>query len=552
MGSGHRALPFAVICAGAMLAAPAAWGQAPAATRDVDCAALLPKLRVVGAQRVGPASCRMNVADVELDGQSFTRIDVGLDGTVEGTVAETGNYHEYLTSSPDIVFPQAGNTSPRHQGIATYERAKGASMTILLPGQARDWNGKMWVMVHGRGRAFKLGNLKAWDKHYDPAAPIADLDRYDRLVMKKGFALVKTYRTSAENTGEIQTRLDDGRTVDWAAFNDNLRYIMDFTIVAQNLARSRLGKAPRLTYEWGHSAGARISRDINYTPGINRTADGKPFFAGVLADDPAAGIWLPYVMRDGKDVLFATEESRKDFVPQIEVLHGGYNNITMRVDRSPGSILSPSYLANKRRNAEMLLAKGLGGRFRAYEVRGISHQGGEIVGETKYQNMPLANLMDRFFDMLDAWVDRGVAPPENRSDWAPLGGTTATGEIARPALSLPELACPLGVYYPWPSSTDGNTRFASFDGSGVEPLDEKKHYVDMNRNGAWDFIETPTQAWRRLGLLKPGEQFSRERYVDCVRSAAGALRDQGFMSAAIAADYERQAREAPLPNPRQP
>jgi hypothetical protein len=48
-------------------------------------------------------------------------------------------------------------------------------------------------------------------------------------------------------------------------------------------------------------------------------------------------------------------------------------------------------------------------------------------------------------------------------------------------------------------------------------------YIDMNRNGIWDRRETPTQAWRRLGLLKSGEAPSREKYVTCVTQVANAL-----------------------------
>jgi hypothetical protein len=55
-------------------------------------------------------------------------------------------------------------------------------------------------------------------------------------------------------------------------------------------------------------------------------------------------------------------------------------------------------------------------------------------------------------------------------------------------------------------------------------------FVDMNRNGIWDFRETPEQAWRRLGLLQKDEPLTREKYVACVGDAAERLRKDGFFS----------------------
>ena len=144
-------------------------------------------------------------------------------------------------------------------------------------------------------------------------------------MLSKGYVLVKTYRTSAEGLGEIKATLEDGTTVDYAAFNDTARYIMDFTDVAKKAIERRLGRAPARTYLYGHSAGGRIGRGLNYTPGLNVGLDGKPAFDGILADDSAAGTWLPVVMTDGKDVLFATDAERQAFVPHIDVTHQMYN-----------------------------------------------------------------------------------------------------------------------------------------------------------------------------------------------------------------------------------
>jgi hypothetical protein len=144
-------------------------------------------------------------------------------------------------------------------------------------------------------------------------------------------------------------------------------------------------------------------------------------------------------------------------------------------------------------------------------------------------------MMERFVDLLDAWVERGAAPPPTRSDWPELG-------VENPALAFPEVACPLGVYYSYPESTSGATAFAAFDGRGIEPLDGKKVFVDMNRNGVWDYRETATDAWRRLGLLQKAETLTTDRYVACVQRAAESLRKDGFFSDATAAGYVERAR----------
>jgi len=243
-----------------------------------------------------------------------------------------------------------------------------------------------------------------------------------------------------------------------------------------------------------------------------------------------------------------------------------YNNIWP--PRHP-AWMSSSYLENKRNNAKILRDKGLGAKYRMYEVRSISHSGGEnanttlnaepaapagsslsarsassalIVVDRQPLTLDLSRMMDRFVDLLDAWVEKGVAPPPTRSDLAELGDADRDGAIENPALAFPEVACPLGVYYSYPESTSGTTAFAAFNGQGIEPLDAKKVFVDMNRNGVWDYRETPTQAWRRLGLLQNDQTLTGERYVACVQNSADRLRRDGFFSEKTAASYVERAR----------
>jgi Alpha/beta hydrolase domain len=536
---------LAVSIAGTLAAAPAG-----AQVKEAPCDDLVPPAREVKGKKVGPNSCLMQETPLTFEGRKFVRLDLGLNGTVDGFITKTGDYKEYLTNAPDLVFPQTADDGPRYLAIAAYERDKGAAMTVIYPVDRSSWNGKLWVTVHGRGSSFKEGQLKAWNKNVDPSDPTRDLNKYDKEMLGKGYALAKTRRTSAEGLGEIIATLEDGSTVDYVAFNDTANYIKDFTEIAEKALQNRLGQAPRRTYFYGHSAGARIGRGINYTPGLNKGRDGQPMYDGILADDGAAGGWLPVLMKDGKDVLLTTDAEKAAFVPQIDISHQMYNNIWP--SKRP-AFMSNSYLENKRNNARILREKGIAPtKERMYEIRGISHSGGESLPDGRrgdVQIWDMSRLMDRFIDMMDAWVDKGVSPPPTRSDWTVLGDVNGDGTIENSAVAVPDIACPLGVYFPFPNSTAGSTSFAPFTGKGLEPLDGNNVFVDMNRNGLWDFRETPTQAWQRLGLLKKGESLTSSAYVACVQATAEQLRKDGFFSDKTVAEYVERAKKADLQAP---
>src|SRR5207247_1157135 len=255
-----------------------ACSPARAQVPEKSCDGFLLPPRQVKGKAVGPTSCLMQETGATYEGRALTRLDVGLDGTVEG------------------------------------------------------------------------------------------LERYDLLMVSKGYALVKTRRTSTERLGEIITTLEDGSTVDYAAFNDTVRYIMDFADVAKKIVADRLGQPPSRVYLYGHSAGARIGHATNYAPGLNVGRDGTRFFDGILGDDPAAGTWYPVVMKAGRDVLLSSDADKAAFVPEIDVAHQMDNNIWE--PKHPGW-MSDSYLENKRNNARILRDKGIA-KYRMYEVRGVS------------------------------------------------------------------------------------------------------------------------------------------------------------------------------------
>jgi len=523
----------------------------PAAAQEpvyTSCDELLPMSRVVSDAQVGPASCLMREAELTYKDRAYTRLDLGLDGAVEGYVTREGDYHEYLTNAPELVFPQAQASDLQEPvfAVANYERARGAAVLIVYPTRRRNWNGKLWVTAHGRGRSFNNGSLKTWHQYLDPDDPLANFNKLQKAMLSLGYAVAVTRRTSEESVGEVLATLEDGTIVDWVAFNDSHSLIKDYTKVAENVIEERLGKAPERTFLYGKSAGARLARGMNYLGyRLNVDSEGKPIFDGFLVDDSAAGTWLPVVIEDGEDTLLDEDNEKAAFVPQLELVHQAYWNFN---NHDLPEFVTYSFLANKYNNARILMEKGMADKFRMVEIRQLSHDGGSTRPDGrngKLQILDLSLLMEGAINLLDAWVADGVAPL-SRSDYPPIGDVNSDGAIDNPAISYPEVACPLGVFYPYPRSGSGATSWAAFTGKGIEPRDEHGVFVDMNGNGLWDFRETPAEAWHRLGLLEHGEELTQHRYVDCVGDAAATLADAGLFDPETVAEYVRRAQSKNL------
>jgi hypothetical protein len=184
-----------------------------------------------------------------------------------------------------------------------------------------------------------------------------------------------------------------------------------------------------------------------------------------------------------------------------------------------------------------------------YEIRGVSHfdAGQTSLPDLVPETLDLGGLMESFIDMLDRWVDNGIAPPPTRSDLPEIAGDEREGQSHKGAIALPEVACPLGERFVFPPAhgvsrrSFQETAFAAFDGTNLEPLDGHGGLVDMNHNGMRDRRETIRQAWLRLGLIKPGEPFGRRAYVACVANAAANLVSEGFLPPGLIAWYVRRA-----------
>ena len=528
----------------------------PAGERPtVSCSQFMAPKRNVNGKMVGQLDCLMRDHGIVEPNLKYHRVDMGITGTLSGWIVKQGARQNYFTSGPDFIYTQFGNPhSPRFHGILRYEAAKGTSLTLTYP--ETGWNGKLFVLVHGRSGSFLRGTLRPWDEYFDPGKPF-DANKYEKSMLARGYAIARTRRNAdGFSIGDYSAVLDDGTV--WPDQNINMvpELILDEVRLLNNFLKERLGSKPTRNYWWGHSAGAYSALALNYmiqsNPDINKDADGRETISGFIDDDPGGGMFLPILVKNGQDILYRTAESKTQFVKSFSIVHQAYplvySNIVpgeMDLNHLPEGF-SPIALNNKRKMARIMMEKGIN-NFRMYEVRGVSHSGGERYEDGKngdIEILDLSRLMDGVLDLLDNWVEKGIEPPATTSDDPGVGA-------GAPAINLPETACPLGRYYPFPQFRGvqgaGSTGFAAYDGTSLEPLDGQLQFVDMNENGSRDQRETVTQAWRRMGLLKPNETFSRARYVACVESTAAKLRKENLITDQVVALYLEDANKDALP-----
>jgi hypothetical protein len=346
-------------------------------------------------------------------------------------------------------------------------------MTIFYPEDARSWNGKFYITAHGAGSYGAIGALIPRDSN-SKFNPLTGINRYVGLMIDKGYAVAHTMRTSDRLRGDLTVTLEDGTKLSNYNLSSHAGLITSWGQLARSMITKRIGSRPTRIYFYGHSAGGFLGRQINYQPGANIDVDGKPLFDGFLMDDAGSGLWLPKLIVDGKDVLFNTDAERQRFAKQIDITHMLYAGDTN------------DYLQNKRENARLLGEKGLAAKHRLYEILGVSHfDAGQVsrpdlVGQT----LDLGAVFDALIDRLDEWVEKNVAPTTNKADAKELAAKN--GGNGNGAVALPELACPVGVYYAYPPQVDPGRRggqetaFAGFDGTNMEPLDSRGVHVDMN------------------------------------------------------------------------
>ncbi len=375
----------------------------------------------------------------------------------------------------------------------TIDAALGAGLRLLSPRRAEDWDGRLWVLTSGTGVYRDLACVyvsadpqpRSGELLPLPAGGFAEglgANLYAELLLERGAAVAWIRKDEVRPPdGVNRVELEDGSSAR-VSHHSNLGYTLALIELAQRELARRLGSPPRRTYLYGHSSGAATARLLNLRPASNRRADGGPIVDGLLCDDAAAGMYFPAAFdAEGHDTVLTAAADRDAFVPQIDVSRGLYQ--------------PAAYLPVKRENARVLREKGLGDRHRHYEIAAVSHfDAGMADTAGTPAALDLGGVWGALFEAMVALVEEGASAPDSRE-----------GEHS---LVVPEAAVPLGA---WEAPRGGpKTSFAPFDGE--------------------EGRETLPEAWRRLGLLDPGEDLDLGRYRARLAGAAEELAGERLFS----------------------
>ena len=554
----------------------------------VDCRSMIGPLTSVNGRTVGPEECWMSEGTVRNANRViFQRLEIGVSGTIDGYTVKQGERVEVFTDAPEFALAQRTNLGPYYHGTGYYRAPKGSGMTVFLPRSAADWNGKLFVLAHGSSHYSPIGELPP--RKGDEYPLLTGANAYAGLMMDKGYAVAYTRRPASgarrrgvPSQASEEVRLDDGTVFQDKTFGFHVGLIRDWTEIARNLIQKRLGQRPERTYYYGKSGGGSLGRIFNYKPDANRDTQGNRLYDGMLIDDAGGGWYWPVqrfhrmdisegvfsLQPDARDTLLIDEEN---FVPQIDIAHQNYTG---------ADFVQGSYLFVKRENARLLKEKGLGSKNRMYEIVGVSHgdagyaSRSESATKPGLNNLDLGGVFDALIDALDQWAEQGVEPGPTRSDAPFLGDADGDGKIENPAVQLPEVACPIGVYieYAKGAPRPGRTTFVpylkeprhvlnadtedlppGFDREWLEPLDARGYVVDMNKNKVRDTRENVTQAWQRrgregekYGILAPDETLTHQHYVQCVSEVTAELVEQNLLSRNAQTYYVRNARNSDI------
>lgn len=521
----------------AFLVAPVAGASSDATD---GCAGLLVPHSTVAGFSVGETSCDITATSTfgDASGNEWQRVDLAISGTAAGYAdpVTVGNTRKDLTDVPGILFPQFGITSwvPGVGAYAGGPDGRGAGISVLYPSDPARWTGKVVVLVHGQANDSPLGPIV-------PQTPRAPLPQgtFDNLYADEfvdaGYAVIYTERPAESG---VPTRLANGTTLD-ESVNDNVTMLRDFLFSGERLIEQKMGRSPSLVLWYGHSAGVIVGRLFNYS-GINDGPGGRGHYVdGFLSDDPGGGLPLPLTMpmgqvlgvHDGRVTFprnaFLPENTKARMVPELTFAHALYlGQHTWLPD--------VTYLTLKQLGEQLYRESGLAGKTDLFVVAGVSH----IPNSTgsPANTLDMGPLIQAAIPVLENWVTNGTPPPP------PITGRPGDGNQAD-QLRLPPLACPTGYRYPWPApgGSAQQTGYVPFDGTTLEPVDSQGALVDVNGDGVRDAMPTLQQEWRTLGLVRGGQQVTRQVFMACVQRNVSALMRDRLLTAAGARSYLNQA-----------
>lgn len=542
---------------------------------------------------VGPEECQI-VSEKKISnayGTPYRQVTIAISGSVFGYApvnslvlpplgtGAQGEGQEHFFSDHALIWQARGIMGPFIPGVASYQYTPStpASVEILIPENTDDWNGSMWVLVHGGGRYPPL--------RMHPRKP-RQFNRYDETsesagaLIDQGYAVIWTRRDAATSVGtsiDIPTTaiLDNDMEVGGPgkpgmALNENLGLMRDYTVISRNYVEMQLGRRPEAIFFRGHSAGGAIGRSFQIVKGMNTDHEGNKLFDGFYLDDSAGGrgstayFWEAEVIDEigsfrlnptDTDTLNIDDDQTRFMSPVIEVIHelysGGRTATVPRVfERVPAT-----YTHYKRENARINIEKGLGDMWKSYEIAGVSHSDASAEAfdypELAKEMVDIGGVANALSQALADWVLKGRKPPETRVAAADVWEIDPkTG----PAIHLPYTACPRGVFRTYMNRPDGTSvgsspalfvpyltvvrpqinedqpRPPGFQEEWLEPLNRKGYLVDMTGSGHRMTRPTIQQIWhvrykegKKTGILAPYEILTRDRYIQCVTDVVNDL-----------------------------
>jgi len=549
---------------------------------------------------VGPNECRVvtEKAIQNAHGKPYRHITVALSGTVFGfaplntTVipplgtGQEGEGRENVFSDHVFITQARGNMGPYIPGVGRYQYTEDSpnSVELLIPQNAADWNGSMWVLAHGAGRH---SSLQLHPREPNKFSRYTESAQQAGALIDKGFAVVWTRRDAAGADGGPDdvantVLLDDGTELGGPGkvgmgFNNHLGLIRDWTVISEKIIEERLGRKPEYSFLRGHSAGGALVRSFLVINGMNIDHTGGKLFDGFYISDSAAGhgstayFWEAEVVDEHgtfrlqpseTDTLTFGDEQMRNMVPTVEAIHGEYaggstSTVPILFERVPGT-----YLNYKFENTRINIEKGLGDIWKAYVIAGTSHTDASSMAsrypELAKDMVDIGGVTAALHQALYDRVATGKPLPDTRIDAVDVWDIDPN---AGPTIQLPETACPRGMYRPYMNRPDGTAvgsspalfvpyltmavpqinvnqeRPPGFKEEWLEPLDANGHLVNMTNSLLRMTRPSIQQAWHvryregeDTGILRPHETLTRERYVSCVSDVAKGLNADGLLT----------------------
>src|SRR5215813_12964711 len=211
-------------------------GRTPVAS----CDEFLPARKQIDGRSIGAEECRIVSSEIviNLKGQRFERLELRISGSLEGWAVKQGPRRNYFNDGPDFVYTQSGNMAQRFKGIGRYAGSSGHGITLFLPVDRADWNGKLFVTAHGAGAYGEVGKLIERDPKAD-FHPLTNKNRYVGLMLDRGYAVAHTLRSSQIEGGDVAVMLDDGTTMQ-ANVSTHAGFIRDMTAIAENVLQRQI------------------------------------------------------------------------------------------------------------------------------------------------------------------------------------------------------------------------------------------------------------------------------------------------------------------------